>query len=84
MSPVQVRALFFASYRELAGTDALTVSLAAPATVGALVRQLRASDGPARRLPERPTVAVNLRYAKLDSSIGEGDEVAFIPPVSGG
>jgi len=29
-------------------------------------------------------IAVNRKYAALDSPIGDGDEVAFFPPVTGG
>ena len=39
---------------------------------------------PQRILPAAPLVAVNERYASLDSVINEGDEVALIPPVAGG
>lgn len=81
---MQVRALFFASYRDLTGTDSLAVSLPEQATVGVLVEQLRQPGGAGARLPERPAVAVNMRYAKLDTPITDGDEIAFIPPVSGG
>jgi molybdopterin synthase sulfur carrier subunit len=30
------------------------------------------------------STAVNLEYARLDSPVRDGDEVAFLPPVSGG
>ena len=30
------------------------------------------------------SVAVNVEYAKLDTPVHDGDEVAFLPPVSGG
>jgi molybdopterin converting factor small subunit len=30
------------------------------------------------------SVAVNADYAKMSAAVGEGDEVAFMPPVSGG
>jgi len=28
--------------------------------------------------------AVNLEYARMTTAVSEGDEVAFLPPVSGG
>ncbi|MEM8874929.1 MAG: MoaD/ThiS family protein [Planctomycetota bacterium] len=37
-----------------------------------------------RALPGTYAVAVNLEYADDDTVIAEGDEVALIPPVSGG
>lgn len=82
--PMTVRALFFASYRDIAGTDQLVLELPAGADVEALVRRLRASEPRWQALPSRPVVAVNMAYASLATPLGEGDEVAFIPPVSGG
>lgn len=78
-----VRSLFFATYRDMAGSDELDVELPAGARVADLVGALRARDGLAR-LPESPVVAVNMTYAPLGTELREGDEVAFIPPVAGG
>lgn len=79
-----VRALFFASYRDLAGMDELEVELVPGSSVRDLVLLLRRQGGAWRRLPEAPVVAVNMDYADLSAPLSEGDEVAFIPPVSGG
>ncbi len=79
-----VRTLFFASYRDLADTDELEVELPATAAVSDLVEHLRASGERWQRLPAAPVVAVNMDYASLSTPLHEGDEVAFIPPVSGG
>lgn len=79
-----VRTLFFASYRDLAGTDELDVELTGGTRVSDLVEQLRRSGGAWERLPESPVVAVNMSYAGLSTALSPGDEVAFIPPVSGG
>ena len=81
---MEVRALFFASYRDLVGTEQLAVNLPTSATVADLVERLRAPGEPGSRLPERPAVAVNRRYAKPATPLADGDEVAFIPPVAGG
>ena len=79
-----VRALFFASYRDLAGSDDLEVELFRGATVRELVNELRGRGSAWARFPEDPAVAVNMEYAALSTALREGDEVAFIPPVSGG
>ena len=79
-----VRSLFFATYRDLAGTDELLVELPASATVADLVRELRGSHAGLAVLPAAPAVAVNLEYAPLSTPLRDGDEVAFIPPVAGG
>jgi molybdopterin converting factor subunit 1 len=79
-----VRALFFASYRDIAGADELRVELPEGAGVADLVARLRAGGGPWQSLPASPAVAVNLDYAPLETRLADGDEVAFIPPVAGG
>ena len=79
-----VRALFFAAYRDLAGSEELSVVLPAGARVLDLVTHLRGQGGGLERLPSTPAVAINMEYADLSESLSEGDEVAFIPPVSGG
>lgn len=79
-----VHTLFFASYRDLAGTDEMDVELGSGTRVADLVEQLRGAGGSWGRLPASPVVAVNMSYAGLDTALQPGDEVAFIPPVSGG
>jgi molybdopterin converting factor small subunit len=44
------------------------------------VKQLAAG----KRVPDKPMVAVNQRYARDDVAIKATDEVAIIPPVAGG
>ena len=79
---VQVR--FFARYAELAGCETTAVSVAVPATVADVVRQVREAIPGAALLPERPLAAVNMRHVRLDAPVHDGDEVAFLPPVAGG
>jgi MoaE-MoaD fusion protein len=77
-----VRVRLFASYREAAGTGRLEVPLPDGARVSDLV------DALAVRLPAVRTapgmVAVNHSYVGPDFGLHDGDEAAFIPPVSGG
>jgi molybdopterin converting factor subunit 1 len=77
-----VRVRLFASYREAAGTNRLE----APLPAGARVRDL--VDLLAERLPALRSapgmVAVNHVYVQPDFELHDGDEAAFIPPVSGG
>jgi len=81
---VRIRALFFAAYRDVAGTDELEIELPVGASVADLVGRLRATGGSWDALPPAPAVAVNLDYAPLSTGLRDGDEVAFIPPVAGG
>jgi molybdopterin converting factor subunit 1 len=79
-----VRTLFFASYRDLAGTAELSVVLPDSARVADLVASLRERGGSWTRLPAVPSVAVNMEYASRAHPLRDGDEVALIPPVAGG
>lgn len=80
---MRVKCLFFATYRDVAGAAELELELPENSTVSALVRHLRAQFATSS-LPTSPVVAVNQVYASLDTVLGDGDEVAFIPPVAGG
>ena len=77
----RVTVLYFASLRESAGCERET--LAHAGDLAALYDALRARHGFA--LPrERLRVALDGAFARWSDSPGEGAEVAFIPPVSGG
>lgn len=81
---MQVRTLFFAAYRDALGASSLELELPEGATVGDLVTDLRARGAPFDRLPERPSIALNLALSRADARLRDGDEVAFLPPVAGG
>lgn len=72
----------FASVRELFGTDALELELPEGTTLQALREQLAAEHPELLRLPL--AYAVNQDYAEAGRALQDGDEVAFIPPISGG
>ncbi|MGC9221583.1 MAG: molybdenum cofactor biosynthesis protein [Solirubrobacteraceae bacterium] len=74
---VQVR--LFAGLRERAGADRLYVDLDDGAVVADLLRELDWLAGDVRAL-----LAVNREYAQPSTPLSEGDELALIPPVSGG
>lgn len=75
---------FFARYAELVGRDEARLTLPLPATVADVVRHARAALPGAQALPERPLAAVNLQHARADTPVRPGDEVALLPPLSGG
>lgn len=82
---MRVTVRLFAMLRERAGSDSVEIELAESATVAdaiaALGRDPQVGDL-AARLPLR--IAVNREYAASDATIQPGDELAAIPPVSGG
>ena len=79
---MKVKARFFARYREAVGRAEMELELGEKATVVQMLSQLR------QQYPHLPTnpimVAVNAEYVEPDFVLNPGDEVAFIPPVSGG
>lgn len=79
---MKVKVRLFAMYREAAGSGKLTWQLDEGASVADLWQTLQTAYP---ELPQvRPAVAVNAEIAKLDAPLSAGDEVAFLPPVSGG
>ena len=81
---ITVRIRAFAGLREALGASTLEVDLPAGADVAALLARL-AADHPHASLPDkRFSVAVNRAYSDDERVLQAGDEVALIPPVSGG
>jgi MoaE-MoaD fusion protein len=76
--------LLFARFRELAGAASIQLTLPVGATVAELKRVIAKRWPPMAELVERCAVAVNGEYADLGQSIEADDEIALIPPVSGG
>ena len=74
----------FAMLREQAGTDSVELELSEGATGADALEALRAQRGleALDSLPVR--LAVNREYAELERELAPGDELAVIPPVSGG
>ena len=73
----------FARLREQAGTDCELVDLAG-ATVADVYRELRARHPALEADLQLIRPARNQTFAEWDEAVADGDEVAFIPPVSGG
>jgi molybdopterin converting factor subunit 1 len=81
---MRVQVLYFASFREAAGTDARAEELAELSSVSDLWKVLAGQVPYFARFPAMPPVAVNREYAAADTTLKDGDEVAFLPPVAGG
>jgi molybdopterin converting factor subunit 1 len=81
---MRVTVRLFARLRDLAGSGELVRDVETPATVETVWRAL-VDEMPGLRDYERTmSVAVNADYAKMSAKVSDGDEVAFLPPVSGG
>jgi len=80
-----VHVRLFAMLRERAGRDAVEVELPEGATVRDAVAAVARDHGLGDVIARMPVVmAVNRGYADDDSVLSEADELALIPPVSGG
>lgn len=82
LNSMQVRVLFFGVLKELLRSNGGAVTLPEGATVAELMERVRTNA-------EHPVwqalaVAVNREYANPAVVLHEGDEVALLPPVSGG
>jgi len=81
---MRVTVRLFARLRDIAGASELARDIDSGATIGSVWRQLVA-EYPALGPYERSiSSAVNADYARMDTPLAEGDEIAFLPPVSGG
>ena len=79
---MRYRVLYFASLRDTAGCD--TEQIQSPTSdARVLYAQLREQHGFALAA-ERVRIAVNGEFAGWDRVLADGDEIAFLPPVSGG
>ena len=77
---------FFASLRERLGEEQTELSADGIQSVRDIRTTLMERGDPwqAALNNDRVLVAVNQAMAKADTPVGDGDEVAFFPPVTGG
>jgi molybdopterin converting factor subunit 1 len=81
---MRVTVRLFARLRDIAGAPEMARDVETGATIRTVWRQL-AGEFPGLADYERSiSTAVNAEYAQMDHVLGDGDEVAFLPPVSGG
>ena len=81
---IQITVRLFGPAVDWAGGDTFEYALVAPATLGGLLELLCARHPRLARRAEFLRFAVNEEYAAVTSELHEGDEVAIVPPVSGG
>lgn len=79
----RVSVLLFGITREIVGSSALTLDLPQTGQVGDLLVNLK-EKYPALNGLRSLLVAVNGEYAEADQPLRPNDEIALIPPVSGG
>jgi len=75
--------LFFGRLRDAVGTNALAATLPDDVRDTDAVRSWLGSDHPALCDPS-VRIAVNAEMTAANRAVGDGDEIAFLPPMSGG
>lgn len=76
--------LYFAAAREHAGIDREILELDGPLTLGELLSSLCEKRPRLGEIRSALRLAVNLEFVAEPTPLYDGDEVALIPPVSGG
>lgn len=81
---MKLRIRLFASFREAVGSGTLAWDAPEGATVADVISALRAAYPGLGPAAERALLAVNQEYVAGTVTLHDGDELALIPPVSGG
>lgn len=81
---MRVTVRLFARLRDIAGAAELSREVSPGATIGTVWRQLVGEFPDFAGYERTISSAVNADYARMDQVVRDGDEVAFLPPVSGG
>ena len=81
---MRVKVRLFARLRDIAGAGELERDVPAPATAQSVWNVLVAEKPPLAEYERAISVAVNTEYSRMNAVLTDGDEVAFLPPVSGG
>jgi molybdopterin converting factor subunit 1 len=81
---MHVRVRLFARLRELVGSGELERDVPDGATVETVWASLVRDHSVIAPYAESMSCAVNADYARMTTPLSDGDEVAFLPPVSGG
>jgi len=76
--------LLFAQLAESVGARTLSITLTNPATVADALAVLEAEHEPVAAMRGQLAFGVGDQFVALDRALHDGDELALIPPVSGG
>lgn len=81
---MKVTVRFFATYRDVAGKPQIEVEMDDGASLGDLLERLYDTYPKLKKWSESIICSVNRKYADEDKVLEPGDEIALLPPVSGG
>jgi MoaE-MoaD fusion protein len=81
---MRIRVLFFGMLKQVAGAAEQSVELPEGSLVGAVFEHYAVLHPGIRGMAGRIAMARNQEFSALSAPLADGDEVAFLPPVSGG
>ena len=81
---MRVKVRLFARLRDIAGASEMDREVGPSATAQAVWNGLVAEKPTLAEYERAISVAVNTEYSRMSAVLADGDEVAFLPPVSGG
>ena len=81
---MKIKILYFAAIREKVGKSSEEIEAAEGETLHDTMEKLKSRYPIIADMNESLLVAVNREYCKRETELKNGDEVALIPPVSGG
>jgi len=81
---MHARVLFFGMLKEVVGRSAEDAEFADGADLRAVFESYASRYPRLREISRSVVIARNQEFAELSTKIAEGDEIAFLPPVSGG
>ena len=74
----------FAALRDIIGSANVEIDVSSDATVREVLRVVNELYPKMDKIASQIMIAVNMEYVDLDHAVHQNDEVALIPPVSGG
>jgi molybdopterin converting factor subunit 1 len=81
---MKVRTKFFAAIKEIVGASEVELDLPSGTTAGDLFQSYCQRHPSLSRYANNTMISVNLEFVPPETRLNDGDEIAFIPPVSGG
>lgn len=83
-SSISITIKLFAAYQEVYNTSELKLDFPDRTTIGEILDYLLEKKPELEKLRDVTRFGVNLEFVEADTLLKDGDEIVFIPPVSGG
>ena len=84
LSTMRVQVLFFGQLKDLTGRSSETLPLGDRATLADVLQHYSKEFPAIQKLSPSLALSINREYASKDAPLSDGDEIALLPPVSGG